>query len=337
MKKLFLSLFIIGWVVELTYSQQLPLYSQYAYNKYLINPAHAGSDGFTSFTISAREQWIGYKGAPRTYSFSFQSRVLKDEYKLRKGLFSGENIKYVPKTDGRVGFGAYLYSDMNGLVYRTGIATSYSYHAWLYDYTQFSLGLGLSAYHLRIAATEQSFEDPSEPWLNDNMRKGVIVPDVDFGMYLLNPHFDIGFSAQQILGASVKFGPDLEAYRNYWMDRHYYIFGSYSFEVGVKTIIQPQLLFKMSEQVRPQVDIGATYIYDNTFWFGLHYRTESAFIGTIRLKVWPSRVMMQTVYIGYAFDYTTNQIQRCTYGSHEMVISLKFGASDKRFRWFDRY
>ena len=322
-------------LANISFGQQLPLYSQYAYNKYLINPAHAGSDGFTSFTASAREQWIGYDGAPRTYSISFQARVLKDEYKLKKNIFG--NTKYRPKTDGKVGFGAYIYSDNNGLVHRTGIQTSYSYHTWIQDYTQLSFGLGLSAYHMQIRANEQSFEDPNEPWLNDQMRRGIIVPDVDFGVYLLNPHYDIGFSALQLFGANIKLGQDYEKYRNYWMDRHYYLFGSYTFESGVKFYFQLQLLLKISEQLRPQLDMGCTYIYDNKFWLGLHYRTESAIIATARFKVWPSKVMLHTLYVGYAFDYTTNKIQQCTYGSHEVVISLKFGAIDKRFRWFDRY
>ena len=41
------------------YAQQLPQYSQYMMNKFLINPAVAGSEGYTSFNLTAREQWIG--------------------------------------------------------------------------------------------------------------------------------------------------------------------------------------------------------------------------------------------------------------------------------------
>jgi hypothetical protein len=36
--------------------QQLPLYSQYLYNKFLINPAVAGSDGFTSLDIQEHQE-----------------------------------------------------------------------------------------------------------------------------------------------------------------------------------------------------------------------------------------------------------------------------------------
>ena len=64
--------------------QQLPIYSQYLYNKFLINPAVAGSDGYTSISLSAREQWIGYSGAPRTVSVSMQTRMLKKGYRIKK-------------------------------------------------------------------------------------------------------------------------------------------------------------------------------------------------------------------------------------------------------------
>ncbi len=37
--------------------QQLPIYSQYLYNKFLINPAVAGSEGFTSVNLTARGPW----------------------------------------------------------------------------------------------------------------------------------------------------------------------------------------------------------------------------------------------------------------------------------------
>ena len=77
-------LFVISVAGQVALSQQLPVYSQYLYNKFLINPAHAGSDGYTSYNITAREQWIGYSGSPRTYSLSFQTRILKKGYRINQ-------------------------------------------------------------------------------------------------------------------------------------------------------------------------------------------------------------------------------------------------------------
>jgi type IX secretion system PorP/SprF family membrane protein len=328
-------LFAFSVLGQVLFSQQLPLYSQYLNNKFLINPAHAGSDGYTSYNITAREQWIGYSGAPRTYSLSFQTRILKRGFRLDQNIYN--NTVYRPKTTGRVGLGGYIFSDRNGLVQRTGLQTSYSYNVWIQDYTQISMGLAFTGYYFKININEMSFEESSEPLLNDNLRRGIFVPDVDFGFYLLNPRYDIGFSALQLFGAAVKLGK--YGIGNYWMDRHYYLFGSYNFYTGVKTELQPSLLLKVSEQVRPQVDIGFTYNYDQDFWAGISYRTGAggALIANIGMRYINSRVNMISMYFGYSFDFTLNRIQSVTYGTHELTLAVKFGNTDKRFRWLDRF
>ena len=319
----------------MTFGQQMPLYSQYLYNKFLINPAHAGSDGYTSFNLTAREQWVGYSSAPRTYSLSWQTRMLKNESQVKKNIFN--KTVFRPKTDGRVGFGGYIFSDRNGLVQRTGLQMTYSYHMWIHDYTQLSMGLAMTGYHYKINANEHSFYDPGEPWLNDNLRKGVFIPDLDFGLYLLNPRFDIGFSAQQIMGAYEKLRLGDNVYHNLRIDRHFYLFGSYTFYTGVKTEIEPSLLLKMSEQIRPQADLGLTFSYDESVWAGLTYRTGGALIANLRFKYINSRIDMTTMFFGYSYDFTLNEIQRATYGTHELTLAVKLGDSNRRYRWVDRY
>jgi len=318
---------------QLSSAQQLPLYSQYLYNKFLINPAIAGADGFTSVNITAREQWIGYNGAPRTYSVSYQTRMLKRSYHLKQNIFN--RTVYRAKTPGKVGAGGYVFSDRNGRIQRTGFQMSYAYHTWIADYTQLSLGLAITGYHFKVDVNYINFDDPNEPWLNNELRRGIFVPDTDFGLYILDPKFSFGFSAQQLFGANVKIGE--AAYKNYWMDRHYYFTGTYNFEVGVRSELQPSMLLKVSEQVRPQVDVGLTYNYNNDFWGGLAYRTGSALVGHIGMRHFTSRVKLTSMYFGYSFDWTLNKIQRATYGTHELTVAIKFGDVDKRFNWVDRF
>ena len=318
-----LFLFLIG---NLTFGQQLPLFSQYLYNKYLINPAVAGSDGYTSVSLTAREQWVGYSGAPRTFSVSWQTRVLKKSFMLKQT--SVRRDVYRPKSDGKVGFGGYIFSDKNGLIQRTGFQASYAYHLWLQNSTQLSFGLAFTGYFYKINEKEINFEDPNEPWMNNDLRRGIFVPDVSFGAYLLNAKYSFGFSADQLSEASLKIGSS--AYQNFTMSRQYYLFGSYDFSRGSNTIIQPSFLFKMSEQLKPQADIGVTYIYNQDFWAGLAYRTSGALITNIGVKY-------QNIFFGYAVDFTLQEIQRITYGTHELTIALKFGDNSRRYRWLDRY
>ncbi len=313
-------------ICSLSYSQQLPLYSQYLYNKFLINPAVAGSDGYTSVSLTAREQWVGYSGAPRTYSFSWQTRVLKKSFILKQTHVNREVFR--PKSDGKVGLGAYVFSDKNGLIQRTGFQMAYSYHLWIQNSTQLSFGLAFTGFYYKIDEKQINFEDPNEPWLNNNLRRGVFVPDLTFGAYLLNAKYSLGFSADQLSESAAKIGgPE---YKNLNMERQYYLFGSYDFNEGSYTTIQPAFLIKMSEQYKPQADIGATYIYEKGFWVGLAYRTSGALIANIGVKY-------QNMFFGYAYDYTLQEIQSLTYGTHEITLAVKFGDNSRRYRWLDRY
>jgi type IX secretion system PorP/SprF family membrane protein len=307
-------------------AQQLPIYSQYLYNKFLINPAVAGSDGYTSVNLTAREQWVGYYGAPRTYSISLQGRLLKKSYILKGTPLRRRTFR--PGSDGKVGLGGYIFSDRNGLVQRTGFQTSYSYHIWVQQSTQLSFGLALTGYHFKINEKEIRFEDPDEPWLTNDLRRGVFVPDANFGVHIMNPRYTAGFAIEQLFQSFGKIGGD--AYENFKMQRHYNAFATYNFASGVYNEIQPSILVRMSEQINPQADIGLTYIFNQELWGGITYRTGGAVIANLG-------VQYQNLFFGYSFDFTMQEIQNVTYGTHEITIAMKYGDSRRRYRWLDRY
>jgi type IX secretion system PorP/SprF family membrane protein len=328
MKRLLYILFfaIIG---QISNAQQLPLYSQYLYNKFLINPAVAGSDGYTSLNLTARKQWIGLSGSPQTFSFGAQTRFLKRGYILKT---RNNKTVFRPQNDAKVGLGVSVFSNQSGLIQRTGFQLAYSYHIWLQRMTQLSLGLSFTGTDFRINEKQLSLQDQNDPLLNDNLRRGIFIPDATFGAYLLNRQYNIGFSVNQLFGASAKIGND--AYANYKLYRHYYIFGSYSFEHGKDVEIRPSVLIMMSEQqkpvVNPLVELGLNYIYNQSFWAGLSYRTSGAIIANVGVKC-------KSMFIGYSIDFTLQEIQRITYGTHEITIAWKFGDSARRYRWLDRY
>jgi type IX secretion system PorP/SprF family membrane protein len=313
-------------VSNLTFGQQLPLFSQYLFNRFLINPAVAGSDGYTSINLTAREQWVGYSGAPRTFSYSMQTRILKKNNASNKTWLRRSAFR--PASDGKVGLGGYVFSDRNGLIQRTGFQFTYAYHMWLQNSTQLSFGLALTGYHFKINEKEINFEDPNEPWLNNDLRRGIFVPDAAFGVYLLNAKYSFGFSADQLFGAAAKIGD--YAYRNFSMSRQFYLFGSYDFSSGSNALIEPSFLVKVSEQLKPQVDMGVTYFIKQSFWAGMAYRTSGAIIANVGVKY-------QNMYFGYAFDFTLQEIQRITYGTHEISLAIKMGDNARRYRWLDRY
>src|SRR5512136_2612651 len=101
------------------FSQQVPMYSQYVMNGFLINPSFAGRDGYTSVNLTVREQWVGLKEPPSTYALSFQTRILRNSYISKSTTVKKKLVK--PTKGGQVGIGAYGFSDYNGIMRRTGV------------------------------------------------------------------------------------------------------------------------------------------------------------------------------------------------------------------------
>jgi type IX secretion system PorP/SprF family membrane protein len=327
MKKI-LFIFIFGTVCGLSYSQQLPLYSQFLMNNFMLNPAVAGANGYSSINLTTRQQWTGLEGAPKINSVSFQSRFIKRGYKINQR--KSRNVLR-PQTDGKIGMGGYIYNYRAGLVQRTGFQFSYVYNVWIHRKTQLSLGLGLTGYHFRIMEEDIIFENMEDPILAGDLRRGIFVPDAAFGAYFLTERYTFGFSVDQLLGGTAKFGSS--AFTNYTMARHFYLMGSYSFFFGRENEVQPSILLKMSQLLKPQMDLGVTYIFDNfknSFWVGLSYRTINAMVIGVGVRA-------DHLHIGYAFDLSFSRLQKLTYGTHEISLAFKFGAPQKRYRWLNRY
>ena len=306
-------------------AQQLPLYSQYMFNKFLLNPAVAGSDGYTSINLTAREQWIGIDNSPRTHSLSYQTRILKRSYIIKSK--SVKRKTYKPSTEGRVGVGGYVFDDRNGLVSRTGFQLTYAYHIWLEE-TQLSFGLSGTAFQFRINDEELTFFDQSEPLLSGDLRKTIFVPDANAGVYLLNYRYHVGFSVAQLFQSYLKIGT--AGLSDYRMLRHYYLSAGYVFPLQNEFTLEPSILIKTTEDLLYQIDFNAKLQYKENYWIGLSYRTAGA-------MVLFAGVRLDKFYFGYAFDYTLSSIMKHSLGSHEFIMAVKFGDNARRFRWLDRY
>ena len=307
-----------------TEAQQLPLYSQYMMNKFLINPAVAGSEGYTAFNLTAREQWIGLKYSPKTHAFSAQTRILKNSF-IARGTSVRRNGKSSSRS-GKVGLGGYVFNDQSGLVNRTGLQLTYAYHI-SFRRGQLSFGLSGSFYQFRVDREKIVLYDLNDDLIN-NFNNRLWVPDANIGVYYSDPRMYGGISASDLFQASFKFGR--EGYDNFRLLRHYYAIGGINFDLSDYLIFEPSLLIKASEVWSLQADITAKmYIYDD-YWAGLSYRTGGAVIimGGLRLDKF---------YFGYAFDYTLTSIQRHSFGSHEFIFAVKLGDSARRYKWLIRY
>ncbi len=307
------------------FAQQEPVFSQYTMNQFLINPAFAGSEGFTSFNLTARQQWLGFEDAPMTQAISGQTRITKTSYVSKSRSVRKSRKRRRPS--GKIGLGGYIYNDQNGPIGRTGLEFSYAYHLFVGD-GQLSLGMSLSAYQFRINTSELQTAEENDPLLNA-ARESMFIPDGSVGIFYMYQPFYVGLSAKNLFQAAVKFGGD-NSFSDYQQVRHYYLTSGYRYDMKNDFEIEPSILLKTTESFNLQADVSVKGYYKRDYWLGFSYRTGNAFITMVGVKV-------DKLYFGYAFDYSLNDIQRISYGSHEIMIGLKFGDSSKRYRWLNRF
>jgi type IX secretion system PorP/SprF family membrane protein len=305
------------------HGQQEPIFSQYMFNTFLINPASAGSEGFTSFNFTGREQWLGLAGSPKTHSISAQTRVLKNSF-IAKALNLRKKFNRRSKS-GRVGVGAQIYNDLNGPISKTGMKLTYAYHIPLRQ-SQLSFGLSLLTYQFHIN-TSDIHTEKIDPYLQNDINHFII--DGSFGTQFTTPYLYAGLAVANLFQSSLYLGQTSDVQ----VGRHYYILGGYKIELNKFLMLEPSTLMKIAESGAFQIDLSSRLYYREDYWFGMSYR-NGAYGGSI---IFLAGIRVNKYYFGYSFDLTLAPIMSHTLGSHEFMVSVKFGENARRYRWLNRY
>lgn len=326
---LLISSFIVGINC---YSQQVPIYSQYIENTYLVNPAVAGNEGLTILNVSSRIQWLGMDDSPRTSSISAQGRLLKKKYFLKNLFFSKTNKskdKYIPKKEGKVGWGCYLFNDKSALIGRTDFQVSYAYHTFFKGSKELSFGLGLSGSQIKLESERIINEDPYDPLLYSDASETKFIPNANVGAYFLTRNYFAGFSALQLF--KTKFNLRENVFSNYTLYRQYFLIAGYNFYLTPDYLLVPSLLVRSSDYIEYiQSDISLRLNYKEIMWTGLTFRTNKDFVALVGFR-------LKNVFITYSYDYLANPIRQCSFGTHEISVALKLGDITRRYKWLDRY
>lgn len=290
MRTIYLTL-LISWSL-ISNAQQLPLYSQYMMNPFLLNPAIAGSVDYFPVRLTARQQWVGINDAPST-------QALSAHY-----LFEFQKL----------GVGGYLFNDKFGPASRLGLQACASYHLYIESInSKLGFGLALKAFQFKFDESKLHAIDDADPSISyKTITK--LVPDADFGIYLYNDKYFVGLSATQLIEFNIDLGDSNMIDKNSII-RHYYAMAGYRYSVNEDLILEPSFLVKGTLQTPWQIDINLKGFYKNMYWLGFSYRTSKDLVAMLGVK-------FSKYYIGYAFDYTFTNIKRYTSGSHEILLGV---------------
>ena len=293
MKKIYTLLLFIT-LAGIINAQQQPLYSQYMFNRFLLNPAITGNVDYIPLRLTARQQWVGIDNAPSTQAISGHT------------LLGNKSM----------GVGGYIFADRFGPETKIGIQGTYSYILELNSInSKLSFGLALKAFQYKLDYNQMTAIDEGDEVLYKNSETA-FVPDADFGVYLQGERYFAGISATQLIQLPIKIA-EKEVDKNS-MIRHYYLLGGYKFQLGEQFELEPSILAKGTEKTPFNLDVNLRGIYMQNYWLGVSYRTSGEIIAMLVVK-------FNGFIFGNAFDYSTSEIKNFQSGSHEIMIGYNFG------------
>ncbi len=295
MKKIYYILFFI-LVSFVANAQQLPQYSNYMVNDYVMNPAIGGSNPYFEAKSNNRYQWIGITDAPRTYILSVQGPT--------------KNLK--------MGLGGLLFTDIVGPTRRTGIYLSYAYHLKVSEKVKVSLGLSGGLLQFTVDGSKITLRDPSDLVISNGIQS-VLMPDFGAGVYVYSTDkkWYVGASVPQILQNKINFFDNSTTSLSK-LATHFYASAGYKFNLNDNFKIEPSTCIKYVKPAPLQFDIGLRAIYQEKIWIGGAFRyldAVSAMVGY---------VMQGNITFAYSYDFTLTNIKKYSTGTHELMIGIKF-------------
>jgi len=291
----FISLLVSVSVVK---GQQVPHFTQYMFNDYVINPAIAGTHSYYQVRLNSRLQWVGITDAPQTNSLSV----------------------YGPHTSKDMGFGGHVYTDVAGPTSRNGLYGTYAYNIVLNDNMRLSMGASAGIVQSKIDGTRITFHEPDNIPSLESVAS-TFVPDASVGLYLYASNFYAGFSAHQLFNNKLNYYENSTGLNK--LKTHFYLTGGYTYAINSDFIIEPSIIIKGIMPVPVQADLSVRAYYREMLWMGAAFRSRDA------ASVLIGYIHDERFYFGYSYDISFSGIRTHNSGTHEIMLGMRFNPIKK--------
>lgn len=280
------------------FGQQDPQYTQYMYNTLSVNSAYAGSMGHFTATGIYRSQWVGLEGAPSTQSLTLDSPV-------------GKNV----------GLGLSIVNDEIGPSEEQYMDLNFSYTIQATDSHKLSFGLKAGGRLLNIDWSKGTYRDEDVVYQeNINNR---FLPVIGAGLYLHSEKNYLGLSVPNFL-TDERYDGVKEGLADQQV--HVFLIGGMVFDLSYSTKFKPAFLVKYVSGAPVIADISANFMFYEKFRIGASYRTGDSVSVLAGFQITPQ------ILIGYAYDYTTTELQNFTSGSHEILLRFELKSKEKALK-----
>jgi type IX secretion system PorP/SprF family membrane protein len=308
-------------------AQQVPQYSQYLRNQYMVNPGAAGVYDFFDVTVGGRMQWLGFEDAPKTtylYASAPLSKQIKTRYNPALRVSRGPIRNPTVKT-GKLkhALGGQVVADQYGAFRHLKFAGTYALHIPVAKNYNLSLGtsIGISnrsflsdkanvLSNIMGSGTDQTYEGYTENSGGQNTL------DIDLGLYFYSNNLFIGVAASQLTRDLVRFGNKLT---NFDPGLHLQITAGYKFPISENMTLMPAILVKQITPAPLSIDGSIQVEYKEWLWAGVSYRNQDAVVAMAGLNI--SRKFK----FGYSYDFNISRLNNYSSGGHEIVLGLMLG------------
>ena len=306
------------------HAQQRPHYTQYILNNYILNPALSGIENYTDIKMSARDQWVGLNGAPKTCYLTIHSPIGKKDYRTTATSFSvpGENPRGQSYWENYTapaphhGIGLSIINDKTGLYNHFTAAVSYAYHLGISPTTSIAAGFSGGIVNVSYDRSKATPVEANDPALgNGNTHR--MGANLNAGIWIYSANFFIGASAQQVNPQQIDFSNQPGGFQ---LIPHYFATAGYRFLLNDDMNALPSVMIKYAGgSMATQFDFNLKLQYRDQFWVGGTYRTQDGYAAMAGLNI------SNSFNFGYSYDLTKTELNTVNRGTHELVLGFIVG------------
>jgi len=290
-----LSIGLILLVFSDIYAQQDPQYTQYMYNTQVVNPAYTSANDALSFALLTRRQWVGFDGAPNTSTFTMNNPFWIKE---------------------KMGIGLSVVHDKIGPAIEGNYTIDYAY-TFYNDYkSKITLGLKAGINSLNVDFSRLNIYDLGDVQFENNINNR-ISPQIGAGVYYNTDRFYAGLSIPNFLSTKHYETSNGTGAGSVARDRmHYFLITGYVWDINPVLKFKPAAMVKIVRGSPMQLDLSANFLINEALTLGAAYRLSAALSGLVGFQV------SNSVFLGFAYDYQTTDLQEYSSGSYELIFRL---------------
>jgi type IX secretion system PorP/SprF family membrane protein len=274
-------------------SQQLPLYTQYIFDPYLINPSMLATTRKSEVNLLYRQQWTGIDDGPKTLQFDFQHAI-----------------------NNRMAFGVNIYDDKTVLLSRTSVMTTFGYRVPLAKEHILSFGLSGGFNSNRISLEDVPNIDINDPVLLNSSANNFSF-DGQFGVNYNFRNLVVGFSLVRLLDNKTFSEEQLQS-PEFNELKNKIIFATYKFNLSETFSLQPNFAYRITADNLNFFEASAIFSYKDMVSVGGGYREN---YGPTAI----TRVTIKDLQVGFAYDFPSTKAEVSTGGTNEIQLKWRFG------------